>query len=91
MSKAALVGLVKGLAHDLGPRGITVNNVASGPIDTEANPANSDFAETLRKQFMALPRYGTSEEIAGLVAYLAVPEAAFITAASLAIDSGFTA
>src|SRR5437867_13419851 len=48
MSKAALVGLVKGLARDLGPRGITVNNVQPGPIDTDMNPADSDFGATLR-------------------------------------------
>jgi len=91
MSKAALVGLVKGLARDLGPRGITVNNVQPGPIDTEMNPANSDFAEMLRKQFMALPRYGTTDEIAAMVAYLAGPESGFVTGASLTIDGGFNA
>ena len=90
MSKAALVGLVKGLARDLGPRGITVNNIQPGPIDTDMNPADGDFAETLRK-LMALPRYGAAEEIAGLVAYLAGPEAGFVTGASLSIDGGFTA
>jgi 3-oxoacyl-[acyl-carrier protein] reductase len=90
MGKAALIGLVKGLARDLGPRGITVNNVQPGPIDTEMNPANGAFADTLRG-FMALPRYGTADEVAGLVAYLASAEAAFITGASLTIDGGFTA
>ena len=90
MSKAALVGLVKGLARDLGPRGITVNNVQPGPIDTDMNPADGEFAESLRK-LMALPRYGAAEEIAALVAYLAGPEAGFVTGASLAIDGGFTA
>ena len=50
MSKAALVGLVKGLARDLGPRGITINNVQPGPIDTDMNPADSEFADMLRKQ-----------------------------------------
>ena len=90
MSKAALVGLVKGLARDLGPRGITVNNVQPGPIDTDMNPADGDFADSLRK-LMALPRYGTAEEIAAMVAYLAGPEAGFVTGASLAIDGGFTA
>ena len=90
MSKAALVGLVKGLARDLGPRGITVNNVQPGPIDTDMNPADGDFADMLRK-LMALPRYGTAEEIAALVAYLAGPEAGFVTGASLTIDGGFTA
>jgi 3-oxoacyl-[acyl-carrier protein] reductase len=90
MSKAALVGLVKGLARDLGPRGITVNNVQPGPIDTDMNPANSDFADGLRK-LMALPRYGIADEVAALVAYLAGPDAGFVTGASLTIDGGFTA
>jgi 3-oxoacyl-[acyl-carrier protein] reductase len=90
MSKAALVGLVKGLARDLGPRGITINNVQPGPVDTDLNPATSDFAKMLVQQ-MALPRYGTGDEIASLVAYLAGPEAAYVTGASLTIDGGFTA
>ena len=90
MSKAALVGLVKGLARDLGPRGITVNNVQPGPIDTDLNPADSDFGAMLRT-LMALPRYGATEEIAALVAYLVGPEAGFVTGASLTIDGGFTA
>jgi 3-oxoacyl-[acyl-carrier protein] reductase len=90
MSKAALVGLVKGLARDLGQRGITINNVQPGPVETDMNPADSDFAEMLRK-LMALPRYGTTDEIAAMVAYLAGPEAGFVTGASLTIDGGFTA
>jgi 3-oxoacyl-[acyl-carrier protein] reductase len=90
MSKAALVGLVKGLARDLAPRGITINNVQPGPVDTELNPADSDFAKMLM-QFMALPRYGTGDEIASLVAYLASPEAGYVTGDSLSIDGGFTA
>jgi 3-oxoacyl-[acyl-carrier protein] reductase len=90
MSKAALVGLVQGLARDLGPRGITINNVQPGPVDTDMNPADGDFATTL-KQLMALPRYGHVDEIAAMVAYLAGPEAGFVTGASLTIDGGFTA
>jgi 3-oxoacyl-[acyl-carrier protein] reductase len=90
MSKAALVGLVKGLARDLGPRGVTVNNVQPGPTDTDMNPAGGDFAATLQKE-MALPRYGSPDEIAGMVAYLAGPDAGFVTGASLTIDGGFTA
>ena len=90
MSKAALVGLVKGLARDLGARSITVNNVQPGPTDTDMNPAQGEFADTLRK-LMALPRYATPDEIAAMVAYLAGPEAAFVTGASLTIDGGFTA
>ncbi len=90
MSKSAIVGLTKGLARDLGPRGITVNNVQPGPVDTDMNPANSDFADAL-KGLMALPRYGKAEEIASFVAYLAGPEAGYITGASLTIDGGFSA
>ncbi|HEY2574538.1 MAG TPA: SDR family oxidoreductase [Verrucomicrobiaceae bacterium] len=90
MSKSALQGLVKGLARDLGPRGITVNNVQPGPVDTEMNPASGEFAEMLKK-LMALPRYAQVEEIAAMVAYLAGPEARFITGASLMIDGGFSA
>lgn len=90
MSKSAIVGLTKGLARDLGPRGITVNNVQPGPVDTDMNPASGDFAETL-KSLMALPRYGKDDEIASFVAYLAGPEAGYITGASLTIDGGFSA
>src|SRR6185369_2785341 len=91
MSKAALVGLVKGLARDLGPRGITINNVHPGPVDTDVNPASSDFARMTVERFVALPRYGTVDEIASLVAWLASPEASYVTGASLAIDGGYTA
>jgi len=90
MSKSALVGLTKGLARDLGSRGITVNNVQPGPVDTDMNPANSDFATSLTG-LMALPRYGKAEEIASFVAYLAGPEAGYITGANLMIDGGFSA
>jgi 3-oxoacyl-[acyl-carrier protein] reductase len=90
MSKSALVGLTKGMARDLGPRGITVNNVQPGPVDTDMNPADSDFAEQL-KGMMAISRYGKDEEIASFVAYLVGPEAGYITGASLSIDGGFSA
>src|SRR5262249_26862972 len=90
MSKSALHGLVQGLARDLAPRSITINNVQPGPVDTDMNPATGEFAETL-KQINALPRYGTANEIAGMVAYLAGPEAGYITGASLTIDGGFSA
>lgn len=90
MSKSALVGLTKGLARDLGPRGITVNNVQPGPVDTDMNPASGDFAETLLG-LMAVPRYGKADEIAAMVAYLAGPEAGYVTGASLTIDGGFGA
>lgn len=90
MSKAALVGLVKGLARDLGPRGITVNNVAPGPVDTDMNPETGDFAAVMHG-LMAIARHGKAEEIAGMVAYLAGPDAAFVTGADLLIDGGFAA
>ncbi len=90
MSKAALVGLTRGLARDLGPRGITINNVQPGPVDTDMNPATGEFAESLMG-FMAVGRYGKVEEVASFVAYLAGPEAAYITGASLTIDGGFAA
>ncbi|MDA7087148.1 3-oxoacyl-ACP reductase FabG [Pseudomonas sp. SA3-5] len=90
MSKSAIVGLTRGMARDLGPRGITVNNVQPGPVDTDMNPENSEFADSL-KSLMAVGRYGRAEEIAAFVAYLAGPEAGYVTGASLTIDGGFAA
>jgi len=90
MSKSALVGLTKGLARDLGPQGITVNNVQPGPVDTDMNPASGEFAESLIP-LMAIGRYGQADEIASFVAYLAGPEAGYITGASLLADGGFAA
>ncbi len=86
MTKAAVAGLTR----DLGPRGITVNNVQPGPTVTDMNPADGPFAEAM-KGFIALGRYGESDEIAGMVAYLSGPEAAFVTGASLTIDGGYAA
>jgi len=90
MTKAAIKGLTKGLARDLGPRKITVNNVEPGPVDTDMNPADGPFAETL-KATLAIQRYAAADEIAGMVAYLAGPEAGYITGASLLIDGGYAA
>src|SRR5262249_37590947 len=90
-TKSALIGLVKGIARDLGPRGITINNICPGPVDTEANPQDSEFAKMLKSQFMAIPRYATGDEVAAFVAFLAGPESSFITGANLMIDGGFTA
>jgi len=90
MSKSALVGLVKGMARDLGPRGITVNNVQPGPVDTDMNPADGEMAAGMLG-FMAVDRYGTGAEIADFVAYLVGPTAGYITGASLTIDGGFGA
>lgn len=88
MSKSALIGLTKGIARDLGPRNITANLIQPGPIDTDMNPANSDYAPMLINQ-LALDRYGKVEEVAGLVAYLSSEEGQFITGASLTIDGGY--
>ena len=90
MSKSALSGLTQGLSRDLGPRGITINNVEPGPVATDMNPPTGDFAD-LMHGLMALPRHGTGEEIAGMVAYLASEEAAFVPGAGLKIDGGFAA
>lgn len=89
-SKAALGGLTRGLARDLGGRGITVNLVQPGPIDTERNPADGPNAANNRAP-LAIARHGTAQEVAGLVAYLASEEAAFVTGAVYNIDGGWSA
>ena len=88
MSKAAVAGLTRGLARDLGPRGITVNVVQPGPVDTDMNPANGPFAEML-KPMLAIKRYSEAHEVAAMVSYLASDEAAYVTGAALTIDGGF--
>jgi 3-oxoacyl-[acyl-carrier protein] reductase len=90
LTKGAVAAFTKGLARDLGPRGITVNNVQPGPTDTDMNPATGQFAD-MNRSFMALQRYAKPDEIASFVAYLAGPEASFITGASLLVDGGYTA
>jgi 3-oxoacyl-[acyl-carrier protein] reductase len=90
MSKSALIGFTKGLARDLGPRGITVNVVDPGSTDTEMNPADADGADAERA-LMAVGDYARPAEIAAMVAYLASDEARFVTGASLAVDGGFAA
>jgi 3-oxoacyl-[acyl-carrier protein] reductase len=90
MTKAAVAGLTRGLARDLGPRGITANVVQPGPVDTDMNPATGPFAESL-KAMMAIPRYARVDEIAAMVAYLAGPESGMVTGACLTIDGGFDA
>jgi 3-oxoacyl-[acyl-carrier protein] reductase len=89
-TKAALGGYTRGWARDLGPKGITVNLVQPGPINTDMNPDNGDFAAT-QKAGTALGRYGKPEEVAAAVAFLASPDAAYITGTSLDVDGGFGA
>jgi 3-oxoacyl-[acyl-carrier protein] reductase len=90
MVKAGLDGLCKGMARDLGPRGITVNSVHPGPIDTDANPANGQYSADL-KRLMATPRFGRPEDVGELVAFLASPQAGFISGTVHHVDNGFTA
>jgi 3-oxoacyl-[acyl-carrier protein] reductase len=89
-TKSGLAGLVRGLARDLGPLGITINNVQPGPIATGNSlmrGPNGPFV----KRLLAIPREGQPEEVASMVAYLVGPEAAFVTGASFSVDGGFSA
>ena len=81
--------MTRGMARDLGPRGITVNTVQPGPVDTDMNPADGPFAAML-KPLLAIERYGHATEVASLVAFLAGPEAGYITGAAVMIDGGFS-
>jgi 3-oxoacyl-[acyl-carrier protein] reductase len=89
MTKGAVSSFTRGLARELGPQGITVNNVQPGPIDTDANPDHGDFAESL-KLVTAQGRYGHTTDVASFVAFLAGPESGYITGANLNVDGGFT-
>lgn len=90
LSKSALQGLARGLARDFGPRGITINVVQPGPIDTDANPEDGPMKDVMHS-FMAIKRHGRPEEVAGMVAWLAGPEAGFVTGAMHTIDGAFGA
>ena len=90
LSKSALTAFSKGLARELGPRNITVNVVQPGSIDTEMNPVQGPFFATL-SALTALGRFGTVDDIANMVTYLAGPKAQYITGATLTVDGGANA
>lgn len=88
-SKAAVNGFVQGWARDLGPKGITINAIVPGPVDTDMNPDQTDLA-TFIKGRVPLERYGQPDEIAALTSFLVGPEAGFITGARMIIDGGMS-
>ena len=89
-TKGAVKMFTQGLSREVGARGITVNNIQPGPIDTDLNPAGGDWAAP-QKANTALGRYGHVDEVAALVAFVAGPEASYITGANLTIDGGTNA
>ena len=89
-TKGAVKMFTQGLSREVGSRGITVNNVQPGPIDTDLNPAAGDWAGP-QKATTALDRYGRVEEIAAMVAFIAGPESSYITGANLTVDGGMNA
>ncbi|RXF68073.1 3-oxoacyl-ACP reductase family protein [Hansschlegelia zhihuaiae] len=89
-SKGAVAIFTRGLARDLGPRGITVNVVQPGPVDTDMNPADGEMADGQRAR-MAIPEYGKPEDIAAAVAWLASPEGHYVTGARITLDGGVNA
>lgn len=89
-TKGAVKMFTQGLAREVGSRGITVNNVQPGPIDTDLNPASGDWAVP-QKSFTSLDRYGSVEEVAAIVAFIAGPESSYITGANLNVDGGTNA
>lgn len=88
MSKSALLAFNRGLARELGPRDITVNLVQPGPIDTDQNPADGEWAEPNRR-LTSLGRYGKPRDIAEVVSFLASPAAQFMTGSVVTVDAGF--
>ncbi|GAA3081515.1 SDR family oxidoreductase [Streptomyces roseofulvus] len=90
LSKSALVGLTRALARELGGRRITANIVHPGPVDTDLNPADGPYAEA-QAAMTALGRFGTPDEVAAAVAYLAGPEGRYVTGAELSVDGGHAA
>ena len=88
LTKAAVAGLSRGLARELGPRGITVNTVQPGPVDTDMNPDSGEFADAMRS-LTAVGHYGQPHDIADAVAFLARAEARFVTGTTWNVDGGY--
>ena len=89
-TKGAVKMFTQALSREIGTRGITVNNVQPGPIDTDLNPASGDWAIP-QKAATALNRYGHIDEVAALVAFVASPDSSYITGANLTVDGGMNA
>src|SRR5260221_953279 len=89
-TKGAVKIFTQALAREIGSRGIPVNNVQPGPIDTELTPATGDWAVP-QKAATSLDRYGHVDEVAALVAFVAGPESSYITGANLTVDGGMNA
>lgn len=90
MSKSALLSFTRGLSREVGPRGITVNLVAPGSTDTEANPADGEAAD-FQRSLSSIGRFAEPREIADVVAFLASPAARMVTGAVIAVDGGANA
>ncbi|MFF4182965.1 SDR family oxidoreductase [Streptomyces sp. NPDC001691] len=90
LSKSALIGLTRALARELGARGINATVVHPGPVDTDMNPADGPSAAD-QAAMTSLGRYGTADEVASIVAYLASEEASYVTGAELSVDGGYAA
>jgi len=88
LSKAAVAGFTRGLARELGPRGITVNNIQPGPIATDMNPAEGPLADQMTP-LLAVGHYGHTSDVASAVAFLASPDSGYITGIALNVDGGF--
>jgi 3-oxoacyl-[acyl-carrier protein] reductase len=90
MTKAAVAVLARGLAIDFAPRGITVNTIQPGPTETDMNPPDGPLSDVI-KSLVPLKRLGKAEEVASMVAFVASPEASFVTGAALSVDGGYLA